>query len=393
MSSGRWRNLPLRRLGVLVGGGTPPSDPEYWDGEIPFVTPPDLRSVVGRRVTATERTLTPAGLARGSALAPAGAVILSIRAPIGYVARAPRPVAFNQGCRALVPSEQADARFLVYALMAAAAELDSRGRGTTFMELSATQMAAVEVPAPPLDEQRAIADYLDRETAQIDDLIAKQEMLFERLGERTNALRASAFADVPGSRRTTVRRVLEPLRRNPLPGLGVVTAYRDGQVTLRSKRRDDGYTLSFTESGYQEVQPGDLVFHALDGFAGAVGISDSRGNCTPVYHVCRALGDNDPTYLAEYLRFLGTSGFLALQAPNVRERSVDFRNWSTFARVPLSLPCPDDQRRIVGRLATADRQANALQKRARRFIALAQERRAALITAAVTGQLDVRTAA
>jgi type I restriction enzyme S subunit len=65
--------------------------------------------------------------------------------------------------------------------------------------------------------------------------------------------------------------VLRPLARRAVRGLGVVTAYRDGTVTLRSNRRDEGYTLSDTEHGYQEVRPGDVVFHALDGFAGAVG--------------------------------------------------------------------------------------------------------------------------
>ena len=94
-----------------------------------------------------------------------------------------------------------------------------------------------------------------------------------------------------------LRRVLRKLARPVPSGSEIVTAYRDGTVTLRSAKRGEGYTLSDVEAGYQGVMPGDLVFHALDGFAGAVGVSDSAGRCTPVYHVCEpALGDDSAVF-------------------------------------------------------------------------------------------------
>ncbi len=67
---------------------------------------------------------------------------------------------------------------------------------------------------------------------------------------------------------------------------GVVTAFRDGQVTLRSNRRTEGFTESIKEIGYQGVRKGDLLVHAMDGFAGAIGVSDSDGKCSPVCSVC-----------------------------------------------------------------------------------------------------------
>ncbi|WP_344192711.1 hypothetical protein [Kribbella karoonensis] len=246
---------------------------------------------------------------------------------------------------------------------------------------------------PPLPEQRDIADYLDRETTRIDTLIRKQEHLIEMLRERRAAIRDRHFVSTADKRKTSVRRVLVPLTRPAKPGLGVVTAYRDGVVTLRSKRRDEGYTFSDTEHGYQEVCPGDLVFHALDGFAGAVGISDSHGNATPVYHVCRTSTDDEPEYVAMLLRYLGVSGFLATQAPNVRQRSVDFRNWATFARVPLELPDPEIQRMVVRDIRQQTAKIDLLISKTERFIELAKERRSALIAAAVTGHVDVWQAA
>lgn len=264
---------------------------------------------------------------------------------------------------------------------------------TALPSMTQGELGGHRMPLPPFDEQRAISDYLDRETAQIDKLIAGQQRLIELLRERRDAIAGSYFGGSSGKRATTVRRVLRPLARPAVPGLGVITAYRDGTVTLRSNRRDDGYTFSDTEHGYQEIRSGDLVFHALDGFAGAIGVSDSHGNATPVYHVCKPVDGDDPEYLAMLLRYLGVSGFLATQAPNVRERSVDFRNWAMLARIPLALPGVEEQRAAVADIQAQTSRVDTLVTEAERLIELAQERRSALITAAVTGQFDVRKVA
>lgn len=66
---------------------------------------------------------------------------------------------------------------------------------------------------------------------------------------------------------------------------GVITCFRDGEVTLRSNRREDGFTMSDKEIGYQGIDIGDLVVHGMDGFAGAIGISDSRVKASPVLNV------------------------------------------------------------------------------------------------------------
>lgn len=256
--------------------------------------------------------------------------------------------------------------------------------------IGTAQINALEVPVPPLDEQRAIADYLDRETARIDTLIEEQQRLVQMLRERRVAISDHHFSTRENKRETTLRRVVRVLDRPAVPGLGVVTAYRDGTVTLRSNRRDDGYTLSDTEHGYQEVRVGDLVFHALDGFAGAIGISDSNGNATPVYHVCEVVGDDDPNYLALLLRYLGVNGYLATQAPNVRERSVDFRNSATFTRIPVTLPPARIQRQVVAEIREQTAKIDTLIAETERFIELSRERRSALIIAAVTGQIDLR---
>lgn len=290
----------------------------------------------------------------------------------------------------VTPAPTVDSRWLAQVMTAM--DLGQYSTNAAQPGIGVAQISGLAVPVPPLSEQRLIADYLDHEIARIDELLAKQRALIETSRERHVAIRDSHFERRHAQRSTTVRRVLAPMHRAPVQGLGVVTAYRDGVVTLRSNRRDGGYTFSDSEHGYQEVRTGDLVFHALDGFAGAVGISDSHGVCTPVYHVCQVISDDVPEYVAMLLRHLGTSGFLATQAPNVRERSVDFRNWQTFARIPLDLPSPDEQRAVVADIVKRTVEIETLITKAEQFVELAKERRAALITAAVTGQIYVQAA-
>lgn len=300
------------------------------------------------------------------------------------------------------PRDWVDSRFIAYLMKSNwfTGELIKRERGigaggkgnVRTTEVPFSVLKTIDSYIPETDEQRAIADYLDQETTQIDVLVATQEELIRLLRERQAAIADAEFQRTEGKRTMTVRQTLVPLARRSVPGTGVVTAYRDGVVTLRTNRRADGYTMSAAEAGYQGVIPGDIVFHALDGFAGAVGIADSEGQCSPVYHVCSPRYDDDAEYLSLLIRYMGTSGFLSSQAPSTRQRSVDFRNWGTFARVPLVLPTVEHQKSFVEEYRQQTTQIDTLIAKAEEHIALAKERRSALITAAVTGQFDVRAA-
>ena len=179
-----WQTLPLRRLFRITGGATPKSDvAEYWDGDVQWVTPADLGKTPLLEVHTSARTLTRAGLDSCAAeLLPPGSIIVSVRAPIGAIGIAKVPMATNQGCKGLV-GQSADSKFMAYQLSVSQESLEAIGRGTTFTELSATDLGSFQVAVPPLDLQRTIADFLDRETAKIDALIDKQEQLIATLRE------------------------------------------------------------------------------------------------------------------------------------------------------------------------------------------------------------------
>lgn len=170
-------------------------------------------------------------------------------------------------------------------------------------------------------------------------------------------------------------------------GYDVVTCFRDGTVTLRKNRRLRGFTESIKEIGYQGVQRGDLVIHAMDGFAGAIGVSDSDGKCTPVYSVCQPVSDANSYYYAHVVREMARTQWIMALAKGIRERSTDFR-FDMFAAQQVPLPPRIEQDAIVRFLDHADRRIRRYIKAKRRLIALLNEQKQAIIHRAVTRGLD-----
>ena len=177
-------------------------------------------------------------------------------------------------------------------------------------------------------------------------------------------------------------------KRAPREDDGIVTAFRDGEVTLRSNRRTEGFTNAIHEIGYQGVRRGDLVIHAMDAFAGAIGVSDSDGKSTPVYSVCIPANRNiNAWYYGQLLRNMALSGYVNSLAKGVRERSTEFR-WADASEVILPVPDVIEQQAIATFLDRETTKINALVAEQEKLIALLQEKRQAVISHAVTKGLD-----
>ena len=167
----------------------------------------------------------------------------------------------------------------------------------------------------------------------------------------------------------------------------VVTCFRDGTVTLRRNRRLTGFTEALKEIGYQGVRRGDLVIHMMDAFAGAIGVSDSDGKCTPVYAICEAGSLANPHYYARVVREMARRRWILALSKGVRERSTDFR-FAAFAdqRLPVA-PLPE-QAAIVRYLDHADRRISRYIRAKQRLVELLEEEKQAIIHRAVTRGLD-----
>ncbi|MDA0723616.1 MAG: restriction endonuclease subunit S, partial [Verrucomicrobia bacterium] len=179
------------------------------------------------------------------------------------------------------------------------------------------------------------------------------------------------------------------VQRPPLVSDGIVTAFRDGEVTLRFKRRVEGFTNAVKEIGYQGVRQGDLLVHAMDGFAGAIGISDSDGKCSPVCSVCIA-HDESEIYMRYYgylVRQLAVTDYITSLAKGIRERSTEFR-YNEFSSLPLALPTLPEQKQIARFLDHETGKIDALIEKQQALIALLKEKRQAVISHAVTKGLN-----
>ena len=168
-----WAWVRLGEIGQIISGGTPKTThSEYWEnGDIPWITPADMRSLNSKYIERGARNITKLGLKSSSAqLLPKGSVLFSSRAPIGYVAIAQNEMATNQGFKSVAPFKTEMSEYLYFVLLALKSEIEKLGTGTTFKEVSGTTVANVAIPLPPLSEQQAIVEKLNRLLAEIDAL-------------------------------------------------------------------------------------------------------------------------------------------------------------------------------------------------------------------------------
>ena len=188
-----WKTVKLSDIGEIVGGATPPtSREEYYNGDIPWLTPKDLAGYHDRYVSSGERNITKEGLDACSAkVMPQGTVLFSSRAPIGYVAIAKNEICTNQGFKSIIPNSDIDSLFLYYLLIYNKDKIASFGSGTTFKEVSAATMKNIEVDVPNLQTQHIVASIL----GSFDKKIECNQKLLDKLQQQAIALFESWFVN------------------------------------------------------------------------------------------------------------------------------------------------------------------------------------------------------
>ncbi len=177
------------------------------------------------------------------------------------------------------------------------------------------------------------------------------------------------------------KHILTLLQRAVFPTDGVITCFRDGEVTLRSNRREDGFTVSLKEIGYQGIEPGDLVVHGMDGFAGSIGISDSRGKSSPVLVVLDS--SQDKKYLMYYLRSMAYNNVFLALSTGIRVRSCDLK-WNKLADLLYLVPPIVEQHKLVSFLDEKCSEIDAILFKTRSSIEEYKKLKQAVITQAVT---------
>ena len=180
-----WKEYKLGEIAEIVGGGTPDtSNKEYWGGNIPWLTPKDLTGYNKIFISSGERFITEEGLDNSSTkLLPQGTVLLSSRAPIGYVAIASNPICTNQGFKSIICNKDiVDNLYMYYWIKNNTELLQSLGTGTTFAEISGSVVKSIDISLPPLPEQIRIASILSSLDDKI-DLLHRENKTLEAMAE------------------------------------------------------------------------------------------------------------------------------------------------------------------------------------------------------------------
>lgn len=264
----------------------------------------------------------------------------------------------------------------------------------------------LKILAPSVPEQERIAAFLDAECAEIDTVLEKTRASIEEYKKLKQAVITQAVTKgIRGDRPMKdsgiewigtcplnwticrIKNVIFPQEKEVLPDDEIITCFRDGEVTLRKNRREDGFTVSFTEHGYHGVDKGDLVIHGMDAFAGAIGCSDSRGKTTPVVHTCKTAGNN--RFFMYFLRSMAYGNILMDLSNGVRIRSSDFRNFAKLGVFGAVMPPLEEQNEIVDYIDGIVIQMDRLIQKKENLLTEIENYKKSLIYEYVTGKKEV----
>jgi type I restriction enzyme S subunit len=423
-----WLLAPLYSVVTVASGATPSKeDSSFWSGSIPWVSPKDMKvdvladaedhvSESALRQTALRLVEPPAVLIviRG--------MILAHTVPVALTAA---PVTVNQDMKALRPSRHLDARYLAHQLRARSSELlamvEEAGHGTRCLRTDLWRKLGVALP--PLDEQRAIADFLDRKTTAIDALIEKKERGIQLLHEKRQAV---VWQAVTKGLSTSVA-----MRESGREWIGTMPAHWDLARTRHVARLRSGHTPSRLHPEYWVPEECTIpwvsladVWQLRDGSMEE--ISETQEKISPI-----GLANSAARLLPAQTVIVSRTASVGFSAIITQPMATtqDFVNWicgprlrpryllyvframrDEFRRLTMGsthqtiympdvakfvtpVPPLEEQDAIVNHLRKALARTDTISARINRQVELLRDYRRVLITSAVTGQLDVTSRA
>lgn len=409
-----WDVVRVKHLATIYAGGTPDREnKDYWDdGTVPWLNSGEVNQWL---ITEPSTFITENGYRDSSAKwIPKGALVMALAGQgktKGMVAQLAIDATCNQSMAAIVPAKSVHPRFVQWWLHANYETIRNLAGGEQRDGLNLEIVGNVPCPQPSALSQRAIANYLDRETARLDGLILAKERQLGLLAEKRRALIACA-----------VMRGLDPrvpLRDSGIQWLGEVPAHweierarwlfreRDERsetgeeelltvshltgVTPRSEKDVNMFEAETTE-GYKVCHAGDLVINTLWAWMGAMGVSPVDGIASPAYNVYVPCQRIDSAYVDALVRVPVFTEETKRHSKGVWSSRLRLYPESFF-EIWLPVPPVAEQRTIVAHIAAETAKLDAMRSATDRTIGLLKERRAALITAAVTGKIEVERAA
>ncbi len=403
-----WKALKIKRLCLVKRGASPRpiDDPIYFDesGEYAWVRISDV-TASERYLLTTEQRLSAIGQSRSVPLGP-GELFLSIAATVGKPIITQVKCCIHDGFVYFVGLKE-DREYLYY-LFSCGEAYKGLGKHGTQLNLNTDTIGDIKIPLPPLDEQRRIVTFLDRETAKIDGLIAKKERLIELLQEKRTALISHAVTKGVDNKVPMKDSSVEWVQTIPThwtvlrngflffnrdqrgyPDLPILEVSIHTGVKVREFSGEHVEQKAEDHGTYKRSLAGDLAFNKMRMWQGAVGVTPEDGLVSPDYQVCRPR----PGVHSRYFEQLFRTSFYMTEINRYSHGIVKDRNrlyWDQFKEMPSLVPPPEEQVRIIEHIDAITERTSAMIAKVREAIDKLHEYRTALISAAVTGKIDVR---
>lgn len=402
-----WQCRPIKNSFVVYSGATPKSEiPEFWDGEISWITPADFKTQ-DRIIRVGKRNLTETGYASCAAtLVPAGSIVFSKRAPIGTVVIADSNLCTNQGCLSCVPRKGVDSWFFYYAMAVFTEQFNLYGTGTTFKEISYNDFINFFLPLPDEYEQNRIAKFLDSRCVEIDGIIEQTRASIKEYKKLKQAVITQAVtkgirpgrqmkdstidgmdtmpADWCEMRNSFLFRENVRVPFDNSPSLSLSQA--DGLVMTDDMKESSLKTSSF--DGWKRVELGDLVLNRFKAHLGVFFAATIEGMVSFHYGVYAPVRPVNSKYY-EYL--FHSDVYRGIFAYKSNGMTVGLQNLSNqnFYDVKSLYPPIEEQDEIVQYVDSKVREIDVLIKRKESSIDELESYKKSLIYEYVTGKKEV----
>lgn len=395
-----YKKYAISEIGEIVSGATPKTSiATNFGGEIPWLTPADLSGYNEKYISHGARNLTRQGYNSCSAqLMPPGTVLLSSRAPIGYVAIAKNEICTNQGFKSIVPQKCVDSEFLYYQLKYLKRVLQDLGSGTTFKELSAKKLGTVQVVVPSIEEQRSIVAKIEELFSKLDASVAELQTAKEKLKVYRQAVLKEAFDSIQAnSDNVTIKSVCETIKVGIVikptqyyVTQGGVLAFRNANV--RRNYIEDKDWAMISQEGHQknlksQVHEDDVLIARSGVNLGMAAVVPEKYDGYNAIDVVIAVPKKEsvlPEYLAQYTN---SPYGLEVVRKNQHGAAQGHLNVKEYGNLPILLPSLNDQRSLLEKIESRSSVCDSIQQTIDTSLQQAEALRQSILKQAFEGGL------
>lgn len=352
------RFVKLQSVAKIVGGGTPATDdPDMWGGDILWVTPPDITSPRCTHINSTRRTITEKGLKSSSTiLLPTNAVLMTTRATIGECSIALKPLTTNQGITSFICDEsKLDPDFLFYQLSEKTHQLRRLASGSTFLELSRSEIRQFDIMLPEITEQKRIGSFLK----SCDAVNSHSLGIIEQINQTKAALMQSLLLPNKNTRNKFKVQALGELfaerKESGIAGLPTLSVtMHDGMVDREEHGRRVASELKPEE--HLLAHRHDIAYNMMRMWQGVSGLAPFKGLVSPAYVVLKPLAGIDPLFGSYLFKLPETIRLFHRYSQGLTNDRLRLY-YDQFSEIRVPIPTDiNEQRRIAKLLETLDQQ-------------------------------------